>query len=256
MNAPAIEPLTVTDRRRDASRTAGSVAAPAHDATQRLCRIGAVAALGTVAVAVIQAPLFILAPPPTTILGHFEAFQRGTLRGLLGLDLTLLLAELLAALVFLGLYAALRRTSPTAMAVALGAGLGGIALYVAVNPTLAMLYLSDQYAAATTDAQRAGFLAAGEALWANYNGTAFGLFFVLTGIADLIVALVMLRGGRFGRFTAWVGIVMGVMLLVPPLPPLGTVPLVLSYLVIIPSLLWNLLVARELLRIAAGKEGA
>jgi hypothetical protein len=119
-----------------------------------------------------------------------------------------------------------------------------------------MLYLSDQYAAATTDAQRAGFLAAGEALWANYSGTAFGLFFVLSGIADLIIAVVMLRGGRFGMFTAWVGIVLGVMLLVPPLPPFGTIPLVFSYVAIIPSLMWNLLVARGLLRIAAGKDGA
>lgn len=256
MHAPAIEPLTVTDRRRDASRTDGSAAGHADDATRRLCRIGAFAALATVAIALIQAPLFILASPPTTILGHYEAFQHNTLRGLLGLDLTLLIAELLAVLVFLGLYAALRRTNPTAMAIALGAGLGGIALYLAVNPTLAMLYLSDQYAAATTDVQRAGFLAAGEALWANYNGTAFGLFFVLTGIADIIIALAMLHGGQFGRFTAWVGIVLGVMLLVPPLPPLGTIPLALSYVVIIPSLLWNLLAARGLLRIAAGKVGA
>lgn len=256
MHTTTIAPFAVTDRRRDASRTEGSAAAHVDAATKWLCRIGAFAALGTVAVAVIQAPLFILIPPPTTILGHYEAFQRNTLRGLLGLDLTLLLAELLAALVFLGIYAALRRTSPTAMAIALGTGLGGIALYLAVNPTLAMLYLSDQYAAATTDTQRAGFLAAGEALWANYNGTAFGLFFILTGIADIIIATVMLRSGRFGKFTAYTGIVLGIMLLIPPLPPLGMIPLILSYLVIIPSLLWNLLVARGLLRIAAGKEGA
>jgi hypothetical protein len=247
---------TLGQQTRNTSPIEATITREISTVAKRLCRIGAFAALGTVAIALIQAPLFILMPPPTTILGHFEAFQRNTLRGLLGLDLTLLLAELLAALVFLGLYTALRRTSPTAMAIALGAGLGGITLYLAVNPALAMLYLSDKYAAATTDAQRAGFLAAGEALWANYNGTAFGLFFVLTGIADLIIALVMLRSGRFGRFTAWVGIVLGVMLLLPPLPPLGTVPLIFTYIVIIPSLVWNLLVARGLLRIAAGKEGA
>lgn len=152
--------------------------------SRALCRIGAFAALGTVVVAVIQAPLFILASAPTTILGY------------------------------------------------------------------------DEYAAATTEAQRAAFLAAGEALWATYNGTAFGLFFILSGIADIIVALVMLRGGQSGRLTAWVGIVIGVLLLVPPLPPFGAIPLASSYLVIIPSLLWSLLVARGLLRSAAGKEGA
>jgi len=77
------------------------------------------------------------------------------------------------------------------MTIALGLGLGGIALYFAVNPTLSMLYLSDQYAAATTDAQRSAFLAAGEAL--------------------------------------------------------GPIPLILSYIVIVPSVLWNTLIACGLL---------
>ncbi|HEY8293548.1 MAG TPA: DUF4386 family protein [Thermomicrobiales bacterium] len=256
MHAPAIEHLTVTDRRRIASRTDGSAAEHADDATKRLCRIGAFAALGTVAVAVIQAPLFILAPQPTTVLGHFDQFQRNTLAGLVGLDLMLLLAEALAALVLLGLYAALRRASPTAMAIALGAGLGGIALYFVVNPTLAMLYLSDQYAAASTEAQRSAFLAAGEALLANYNGTAFGLFFVFGGVADLIIAAVMLRSGRFGKATAAAGILTGVLLLVPPLPSLGPIPLALSYIVIVPSVIWNILIARGLLQLADGKGGA
>lgn len=255
MQVTILKSATVHDGHANAPTIDTSATRESQSAAKRLCRIGAVAALATVAIAVIQAPLFILSPPPTTILGHFEAFQRSTLRGLVGLDLTLLLAEILAVLVFLGLYAALRRSNPTAMAIALGAGLGGIALYLTVNPTLAMLYLSDQYAAATTDAQRAAFLAAGEGLWANYNGTAFGLFFVLSGVADLTIATVMLRDRRFGRITPYVGMLLGAMLLVPPLPPLGAIPLALSYLVIVPSLLWSLLVARGLLRIAAEKGG-
>jgi 2-iminobutanoate/2-iminopropanoate deaminase len=36
-----------------------------------------------------------------------------------------------------------------------------------------MLPLSNQYAAATTDAQRAIFLAAGEAMWALFQGTGY-----------------------------------------------------------------------------------
>lgn len=242
-----------SDRRRDAPHTDVSAAQRADAASKPLCRIGAIAALATVAIAAIQAPIFIRYPQPTTVLGHFEQFQSNKLLGLLDLDLTLMLAEALSVLVLLGLYAALRRVGPSPMAIALGLGLGGIALYFAINPTLSMLYLSDQYAAATTDAQRSAFLAAGEALWANYNGTALGLFFILSGIADLIIAAVMLHSGRFGKATAYVGILLGVMLLVPPLPPLGTIPLVLSYLVIVPSVLWNLLIARGLFRLADGK---
>jgi hypothetical protein len=93
-------------------------------------------------------------------------------------------------------------------------------------------------------------LAAGEALWANYNGTAFGLFFICTGLANLVMARLMLNDKAFGKPVAIAGLLHGAMLLFPPLPPFGTIPLVLSYLVIIPSVAWQLLVARALLRLA------
>jgi hypothetical protein len=217
-----------------------------------LYKVGGMAALVQIAIIVIQAPIFILYPQPTTVLGHFTQFQSNRLLGLLDLDLMLILGEAFSVLIVLALYVALKRASPSLMAIALTLGLGGIALFFAVNPTLSMLYLSDQYAAATTDAQRAAFLAAGEALWANYNGTAFGLFFVFSGVAYVIIAAVMLRSGVFNKTTASVGILMGVMMLVPPLPPVGTIGLVLSYIVIVPSAIWNILIARRLFQLGQG----
>ncbi len=215
-----------------------------------LYQVGAVAALAEIAIVVIQAPIFIFYPQPTTVIGHFTQFQSNTLLGLLDLDLMLILAEACSVLILLALYVALRRASPSLMSIALTLGLGGIVLFFAVNPTFSMLYLSDQYQAATTEAQRAAFLAAGEALWANYNGTAFGLFFVLGGIAYILITAVMLRSGTFSKTTAAVGMLMGVMMLVPPLPPVGTIGLVLSYIVIVPSVVWNLLIARRLFMLA------
>lgn len=217
-----------------------------------LFRIGAVAALIEIAIIVIQAPIFMLYPQPTTVMGHFAQFQSNRLLGLLDLDLMLILAEVFSVPILLALYAALRRASPSIMAIALTFGLGGIMLFIAVNPTFAILYLSDQYAAATTGVQRAAFLAAGESLWANYNGTAFGLFFVFSGIAFVLIAVVMLRSGIFGKITAIVGILMGAMMLIPPLPFLGTVPLVLSYIVIVPTAIWYSLIARRLFLLARG----
>jgi len=230
---------------------AGSHEAGADSAWSSLYRVGGAAALAIVAIALIQAPIFILYPQPTTVIGHFTQFQSNKLLGLVDLDLMLILGNAASALVFLALYAALRRASPSLMTIALTLGLGGIALYFAVQPTLSMLYLSDQYTAATTLVQRSAFLAAGEALWANYNGTALGMYFVLNGIADVIIAVVMLRSGRFSKATAYLGIVVGAMLLLPPLPTLGTIPLVLSYLVIVPSLIWNLLIARRLFQLGS-----
>jgi Domain of unknown function (DUF4386) len=229
----------------------GSRDPTADSAWRSLYRVGGAAALALVAIALIQAPIFILYPQPTTVIGHFTQFQSNRLLGLVDLDLMLILGTAASALVFLALYAALRRASPSLMTIALTLGLGGIALFFAVQPTFSMLYLSDQYAAAATVAERSAFLAAGEALWANYNGTALGMYFVLTGIADLIIAVVILRSGRFIKMTAYAGIVLGAMLLIPPLPTLGTIPLILSYVVIVPSLIWNLLIARSLFQLAS-----
>lgn len=219
-------------------------------AGRNLYTIGACAALAVVAAAAIQAPVFILYPPPETIAGHFKLLISRPLIGLLDLDLTLILAEAFSIPVLIALYAALRRSAHMAAAIALGLGLSGIGLFFAVNPTFSMLYLSERYAAAAGDsAQKAALLAAGEALWANYNGTAFGLFFILAGAADLILAWLMLRSPDFSKITAVIGMVMGAMLLIPPLPPFGSIPLALSYLVIIPSVAWQLMVARDLLRL-------
>jgi hypothetical protein len=213
----------------------------AASAWKSLYKVGGVAALAEIAIIVIQAPIFILYPQPTTVMGHLTQFQSNKLLGLLDLDLMLILGGVFSVLILLAL-----------MTIALTLGLGGIVLFFAVNPTFSMLYLSDQYAAATTDAQRAAFLAAGEALWANYNGTAFGLFFVLSGVAYVIIAAVMLRSGVFSKMTAYVGILMGVMMLVPPLPTVGTIGLVLSYIVIVPSAIWDILIARQLFRLGRG----
>lgn len=215
-----------------------------------LLTLGALAALVEIALIIIQAPVFIVWPQPTTVLGHFQQFQKNAFLGLVDLDLLLLVGVVLSVLVILGLYFALRRASPEWTVLALLCGLGGAAFFLAVNPTFAMLYLSNQYAAAASDTQRSAFVAAGEALTANYNGTAFGLYFVLSGIADLIFAVVMLRHRLFNRWTAYIGILLGALLLVPPLPPFGSIPTTLSYAVVIPSAVWSLLVARGLFRMA------
>ena len=219
-------------------------------------KVGGIAALAVVALVLVQAPIFILYPQPTTVIGHFMQFQDNKLLGLVDLDLILILAEALNIPILFALYAGLKRANPAALTVALSLGLTGITFFFATNPTFSFIYLSDQYAAATTDLQRGAFLAAGEALIANYNGTAFGLFFILGGIADLIIAAVMLRSGIFNKLTAWVGMAVGAMLLVPPLPFLGNFALVLSYVVILPSMAWNILIAIQLFRLSRSNSNA
>lgn len=244
--------LTAVAERQERANEAAAPTARRH----LLLMLGALASLGEIALIIIQAPVFVFWPQPTTVLGHFQQFQNNALLGLVDLDLLLLVGVVLSVLVVLGLYFALRRASSEWTILALICGLGGAAFFLAVNPTFSMLYLSSQYAAAATDAQRSAFVAAGEALTANYNGTAFGLYFVLSGIADLIFALVMLRHRLFNRWTAYTGILLGAMLMVPPLPPFGSIPTTLSYFVVIPSAVWSVLVARGLFRMARQGDGS
>lgn len=85
--------------------TKGEQQAGGHDATadsawRSLYRVGGVAALAIVAIALIQAPIFILYPQPTTVIGHFTQFQNNKLLGLVDLDLMLILGTGASALVF------------------------------------------------------------------------------------------------------------------------------------------------------------
>jgi hypothetical protein len=214
-------------------------------------RLGATAAATVVALILIQAPLLIIYPYPTTVLGHLVQIHEHKLVGLINGDLIMLISELLSVLIFIGLFAALRKANPLLMNVALGLGLASIVVYVAVNPTFSFLYLSDQYSAATTDAQRASFLAAGQALWANYQGTGFVVAYLGGGLATVLIAAVMLGSTVFSRWVALVGFVAGATMLVPPLPALGTIGLIAAYASLIPLVLWYLVLAWRFFRLAA-----
>ena len=212
-----------------------------------LYKVGGVAALTTLVLIPIQIIIFIAWPPPSTVIGFFTLFQNNWLLGLLNLDLLYMLTTALMGLVILALYAALRRASQSYMAIALTLGLVGTAVYFASNTAFNMLSLSDQYAAATTDAQRSMFLAAGQAMLAIYQGTAFDVYYVLSAVALLIISAVMLRSNIFSKVTAYVGILMGVLMLVPSTA--GTIGLYLALISLVPTAIWLILITRRLFRL-------
>jgi hypothetical protein len=176
------------------------------------------------------------------VTGWFSLFQANPFVGLLDMDLLLIVDYLLMGLLFLALWAALRRASPSLMAIALTLELIGVATYMASTVAFEMLSLSNQYAAATTDAARAMAEAAGQAMLATWQGTAFNVSYILGGVALLVVSLVMLQSTIFSRTTAYVGLVMGVMMAVPP--TVGSVGIWLSLLSLIPTVVWLILLVR------------
>ncbi len=209
-----------------------------------LSKVGGVAALGVVAVIPIQIIIFLSWPPPNTVVGYFTLFHNNWLLGLLSLDLLYLVDNAFLILIYLALYAVLRRAAQGSMTIALTLGLVGIASYYASNTAFEMLSLSSQYATATTDAQRSLIEASGQVMLTIYTGTAFDVYYVLNTVATLIISLVMLRSGLFGKGTASVGIVTGLFMIVPSTA--GTIGLVLALMSLVPAAIWYILIARRL----------
>lgn len=214
-----------------------------------LYKIGGAAALLVVVILPIQIIVYIVSPPPSTAIDYFTLFQSNSLLGLLALDLLIIVDIVLGILLLLALYIALRRSSESFMDIALALGFLGNTAYIASNTAFNMLYLSKQYASATTDAQRSLFLAAGEAMLAIFNGTAFQLNYVLGSVVMIIISVVMLRSNIFSKVTAYMGILAGVIgfgLYVP------TIGIYISIFSVVFMAIWYILIARRLFQLGQG----
>jgi hypothetical protein len=215
-----------------------------------LYKIAGAAALISLMIIPIQLIVFIVSPPPSTAIGWFTLFQNNKLLGLLAFELLIIVSCALAIPMYLAFYAALRRVNESFMAIATVLGLVGIVSFFVARPAFEMLYLSDQYAVATTDAQRSLFLAAGEAMYAIFNGTASHLGYVFAALAPLIISVVMLRSNIFSKATAYMGILANVIALGFYVPKIGIIFGVIS---VFPFLMiWNILVARRFFQLGQG----
>ena len=213
---------------------------------QTLHKVGGVTALAVLVLIPIQMVVFFLWPPPSSVLGWFTLFQDNALVGLLDMDLLLIVDYLLLIGVFSGLWASLRRANESLMAIALILQLVATASYLASTVAFEMLSLSNEYANATTDAERSLFLAAGQAMLVTWQGTAFDVSYVLSALAVLIVSAVMLRSHLFSKVTGYVGLSAGVLMSVPSTA--GMIGVVFSLLSLVPLVVWLALIARRLLR--------
>jgi hypothetical protein len=208
-----------------------------------LYKVGGAAALIIAVFIPIQIIVFVAWPPPSTVIDYFTLFQNNRLLGLLDLDLLLIADTALFIPVFLALYVALRRVNESFVAIATALGFFGIAAYFASNTAFNMLFLSDQYAAATTDAQRSILLAAGQAMLAIYQGTAFHVNYILGAVALLMISVVMLRSTIFSKVTAYTGILANVIAFGLYVPTIG---ILLSIVSVVFLEIWYILIARRL----------
>jgi len=218
-----------------------------------LYKIGGLAALIVAALTLGEIPFFIFYTQPGTISDWFSLFQSNPLIGLLdfwGLEIPM---YFMFVLVFLALYMRLREANPSLMTIALICALLGVGIFLATNNPFSMLTLSNQHAAAATEAEKSALLAAGQAILANTNQRAVGGFNIglfLVSIAGLITSLVMVQGQIFSKSIAYIGILAFALSLADYVRQALTQSLIISLLVILLGtlflLIWFVLVGLKL----------
>jgi hypothetical protein len=198
----------------------------------------------------IQVIVFIVWPPPLqgTVSDWFTLFQENRLIGLINLDLLLVVDNMLLVPLFLALYILLRRANESLMLMATALGFLGVVMYIASNPAFEMLSLSNHYAAATTDAERAIFLAAGQAMLATWQGTAFQIAYLAGSVAGIAMGVAML-GSVFGRVAATLAILANAVGLGLYIPTIGVYISVFSVLFLE---IWYILLAWRLFQLGRG----
>jgi hypothetical protein len=113
-----------------------------------------------------------------------------------------------------------------------------------------LIALGDDYAAATTDAQREAYVAAANYASAVLTSTLAGVYNIVTLSLGILIAGIVMLGGPFGKGTAYLGLVTGILGIVSVAGPL--VVGALSVTIIFASVLtavWILLVGYRLYRI-------
>lgn len=212
-----------------------------------LSQVGGIAVIIMFILIPIQSFIFIASPPPTTVIDYFALFQKNWLLGLLDLDLLYLVDNVLMIPIYLALYFTLKPINKSSLTIALTLSLVGLATYFASNPSFEMLSLSNQYAAATSDPERLMFLAAGQSMLAVYQGTAFNVYYLFNAIALLVFSKVMLQSTIFSKATAYLGILAGILMLVPS--SAGLIGIYFSMSSLVPWTIWLILFARRLFEI-------
>ena len=228
-----------------------------------LYKVGGAAAWAAAVLTLSEQIFLVFFPQPSGITRWIQLFQTNRLIGILdfwGLEIPM---YAMFALVYLTLCLVLSKANPAITAIALMFALLGIGIFFATNNPFLMVSLSDQYAAAATDAQRSTLLAAGEAVLANTNQRAVGGFnmgLFLVSMAGLMVSIAMLRSSIFSRTTAVIGIAAHTLALADYLRQALTPSVLIALLVIIPNaillIIWLCMVGRRLYQLGLQEEKA
>ena len=225
-----------------------------------LYKLGAVTSLLILCTAVLEILITFLPggyASAETVVDWFNLLHDNWFLGLRNLGLLNIAMTALSIPMFFALCMAHWKVNPKYSALAMIISFIGVAVFYATNRAFAMLDLSTQYAAASTDAQRAVLEAAGQALLAVGQSHTPGTFigFCLSEIAGILISFVMLRGGIFSKLTASAGVLGFGMLFVYEIcqsfvPGSSSFVLIFALIGGILNLVWYALIAQRLWKTA------
>lgn len=165
--------------------------------------------IGTLLLIEMIAFITTSAPDMADAAGWFGLFHNNRFIGLIDFGILELYGLVLFVPMFLALYVLLRRASESYMAIAAILAFVGIAVNFATSKLFSLLTLSDLYAAATTEAMKSQFLAAGQATLAlgalgGIGGSVEGG--IPLAVSGLIISVILLRSNILGRTAGYWGI--------------------------------------------------
>ena len=208
-----------------------------------LLRATYVLSIAMIALIPLQILIFVISPPPESVVGFYELFKENWALGLLSLDFLYIINNAILILIYLTLFVKLFGERPAVMLIGIVVGLIGIACYFPSNPSFEMLTLSEKYFEASPES-RSIFVAAGESPMAGYSGTTFDVYYVFNAITLLLFSYAILKSPQFSNSLGIWGLVSGVFMIIPS--SAGLIGMIFSLLSLIP---WVVFVVLLTLRI-------
>ncbi len=172
---------------------------PAGSQGKTICNLGGIAALLVVLTAIAEVAITFLPGgylTADTVTEWFALLQSNPFMGLRNLGLLNIIMTACDIPLVFALYWVHRKVNPPFASLALIISLIGTSVFYATNRAFPMLALSAQYAAATSDTQRAVLEAAGQAMLSVGQSHTAGTFlaFFFAEVGGILMAVVILRG--------------------------------------------------------------
>ncbi len=214
----------------------------------QLYRIAGIATIAMLILIPIQIAVYTIWPTPKSVPEWFQMLQSSWLLGLMHLDLLYIVNNTIVAVMYLAFYLSLRQKNEALLLLALMSGLLATAAYYSSNPAFEMLSLSRQFAISVSEPERSVFLAAGQALIAQWKGTAFDIYYILSAICLIIIAVVMFKSAIYGKAMAAIGLSSGILMLIPS--TVDTLGVYFSLASLVPWVVFSALAAIQFLRLS------